>query len=63
MLQRNIDFFAVLFITWVMLGLNWVHSSHWQEAMDSVRVVPAIRIDSCPFSSDILSRLTCILPH
>ena len=63
MLRQNIDLIAVLFITLALLGVEWVHSSHWQEALNSVRVVPAIQIDRCPFSSDILSRLTLILPH
>jgi hypothetical protein len=68
MLSRNIDFVAVLLITLMMFGVKWVRSSHWQEAqdwirMDAIRVVPAVQIERCPFTSDFFSRLTCILPH
>jgi hypothetical protein len=61
MLGRNVDFIAVLFITLVMLGLGWVQSSHWREALDSIRIVNAIRIERCPMPRDILSNLSCIL--
>ena len=73
MLNRNIDFIAVLVITLVMLGLHSVRASRWQEArdwfhmdsigVDSIQVIPAVQIDRCPLTSDLLSRLTCILPH
>jgi hypothetical protein len=61
MLGRNVDFVAVLFITLVMLGLGWVRSSHWREALDSIRIVNAIRVERCPLPRDILSNLSCIL--
>jgi hypothetical protein len=61
MLGRNIDFVAVLFITLVMLGLAWVRSSHWSEALDSIRIENAIHIERCPLPRDILSNLSCIL--
>jgi hypothetical protein len=63
MLKRNVDFVAVLFITFAMLGLGWVRAWHWQQALDSIRFEPAIQVESCPLTTSILSRLTCILPH
>jgi hypothetical protein len=61
MLGRNIDFVAVLFIALVMLGLGWVRSWHWTEALDSMHVENAIQIERCPLPRDILSSLSCIL--
>jgi hypothetical protein len=61
MFGRNVDFIAVLFITLMMLGLGWVQSSHWREALDSIRVGNAIHIESCPFPREIFSNLSCIL--
>jgi hypothetical protein len=63
MLGRNIDFLAVLFITLVMLGLGWVRSWHWTEALDSIRIENAIRVERCPSPREILSNLSCILHH
>ncbi|HTW64904.1 MAG TPA: hypothetical protein VME17_09830 [Bryobacteraceae bacterium] len=72
-MKQNIDFIAVLVITFVMLGINSARSSHWQEAqgwihedwmhMDSIRVIPAVQIERCPLTTDFFSRLTSILPH
>jgi hypothetical protein len=61
MFGRNIDFVAVLFITLVMLGLAWARSWQWTEALDSIRIENAIRVERCPLPRDILSNLTCIL--
>jgi len=61
MFRRNIDFVAVSCITLTMLGLGWVRSSHWQEALDSIRVENAITVDRCPLQRDILSSLTSFL--
>jgi hypothetical protein len=61
MFGRNVDFAAVLSITLVMLGLAWVQSWHWAEALDSIRVEKAIRIERCPSPRDILSNLSAIL--
>ena len=61
MLGRNIDFAAVLLITLMMLGLGWVRSWHWTEALDSIRVENAIRVEGRPSSRQILSNLSCIL--
>jgi len=61
MFGRNIDFFAVLFITLVMLGLGWARSLQWNEAVDSIRIVDAIRIERCPLPREVLSNLSCIL--
>jgi hypothetical protein len=61
MFGRNVDFIAVLFITLMMLGLGWARSSHWAEALDSIRVENAIRVESCPLPRGILTSLSCIL--
>ena len=61
MFGRNVDFAAVLSITLVMLGLAWVQSWHWAEALDSIRVEKAIRIERCPLPRDIFSNLSAIL--
>jgi len=61
MLVRNVDFFAVAFITLVMLGLGWAQSLHWNEAVDSIRIVDAIRIERCPLPRQVLSNLAWIL--
>jgi hypothetical protein len=61
MTGRNVDFVAVLFITLVMLGLGWARSLHWTDALDSIRIENAIRVERCPLPSDILSNLSCIL--
>ncbi len=65
MFGKNVDFVAVLFITLVMLGMGWVRSWHWQswsnDALDSVRLENAIRVESCPLPRDILSNLFCIM--
>jgi hypothetical protein len=61
MLGRNIDFFAVLFISLVMLGLGWARSLQWNEAVDSIRIVDAIRIERCPLPREVLSNLAWIL--
>jgi hypothetical protein len=61
MFGRNVDFIAVLCITLVMLGLGWARSSHWADALDSVRVENAIRVESCPLPRGILTSLRCIL--
>jgi hypothetical protein len=63
MLGKNVDFVAVLVISLVMLAFGWVRASHWQEAIDSIRIEPAIHIERCPLTTDFLSRLTCILPR
>ena len=57
---RNIDFIAVLAISLVLLGLGWARSSHWTQALDSIRVGNAIQVERIP-PSGILSRLSCIL--
>jgi hypothetical protein len=61
MFGRNVDFVAVMLITLVMLGLGWARSLRWNEALDSIRIVNAIRIERCPLPRDILSNLSCIL--
>ncbi len=61
MFGRNVDFVAVLFITLVVLGLGRAGSWQWTEALDSVRIENAIRIERCPLSREILSNLACIL--
>jgi hypothetical protein len=61
MFGRNVDFAAVLFITVVMLGTTWVQSWHWAEALDSIRVEKAIRIERCPMPREIFSSLSAIL--
>jgi hypothetical protein len=61
MFGRNVDFVAVLFITLVMLGLGWVRSLHWTDALDSIRIENAIRVERCPTPREILSNLSCIL--
>jgi hypothetical protein len=61
MFGRNIDFVAVLFITLLMLGLDWARSWHWTEALGSMRVENAIRVERCPSPRDILSSLNSIL--
>jgi hypothetical protein len=65
MFGKNVDFVAVLFITLVMLLFGRVRS--WQgpswptEALDSIRLENAIRVESCPLPRDILSNLFCIM--
>jgi len=61
MFGRNVDFVAVLFITLVVLGLGKAGSWQWTEALDSVRIENAIRIERCPLPREILSNLACIL--
>jgi hypothetical protein len=61
MFRRNIDFVAVLCITLVMLGLGWAGSWRWTEALGSIRVENAIRVERCPLPRDILSSLNSIL--
>jgi hypothetical protein len=61
MFGRNIDFVAVLLISLVMLGLGSLRSWHWTEALGSIRIENAIRVESCPLPRDFLSNLTCIL--
>jgi hypothetical protein len=65
MLRRNVDFIAVLLITLVMLGFGWVRSSHWpswsNDAMDSIRLENAIRVEGCPLPHSVLSILGSIL--
>ena len=56
MFGRNVDFVAVMLITLVMLGLGWARSLRWNEALDSIRIVNAIRIERCPLPRDILRR-------
>ena len=61
MFGRNVDFVAVMFITLVMLGLGWARSLHWNEAVDPIRIVNAIRIERCPLPLEVFSNLSCIL--
>ena len=61
MFGRNVDFAAVLSITLVMLGLAWVQSWHWTEALDSIRVENAIQVDQCPTSQHVMTALGSIL--
>jgi hypothetical protein len=65
MLGKNVDFIAVLVITLVMLGLNWVRSSHWvnwsNPGLDSIRVADAINVQRCPLTLDLRSSLAGIL--
>jgi hypothetical protein len=62
MFGRNVDFAAILFITVVMLGTTWVQSWHWAEALVSIRVEKAIRIERCPLlPREIFSSLSAIL--
>ena len=60
MLGRNIDFIAVLCITVVILGFGWARSLPFNEAIDSIRVENAIRVQSCPLPRGILTSLSCI---
>jgi hypothetical protein len=61
MFGRNVDFVSVMLITLVMLGLGWARSLHWNEALDSIRIVNAIRIERCPLPREVLSNLNSIL--
>jgi hypothetical protein len=61
MFGRNVDFVAVLFIGLVMLGAAWVRSSHWADALDSIRVENAIQVEPCPLPSGILTSLGWVL--
>ncbi len=63
MFGRNVDFAAVLSISLVMLGMAWVQSWHWADALDSIRVENAIRIERCPLPREIFSSLSTILHH
>jgi|HubBroStandDraft_5_1064220.scaffolds.fasta_scaffold1654208_1 hypothetical protein len=63
MFGRNVDFAAVLSISLVMLGMAWVQSWHWADALDSIRVEKAIRIERCPLPREIFSSLSAILHH
>ncbi len=60
MLERNVDFFAVLFIAVAMLGFAEVRSWHISEALDSIRVENAIHVDQCPVSRQVLSDISSI---
>jgi hypothetical protein len=59
---RNVDFFAVLMISLALIGFSKV-SSIWQlpDALDSIRIENAIHTESCPFTGEIVSRLSRIL--
>ena len=61
MFGRNVDFIAVLFITVLMLGLGWARSSHWAQALDSIRFENAIRVESCPLPRGIMTSLDYFL--
>jgi hypothetical protein len=63
MFGRNVDFVSVMLITLVMLGLGWARSLQWNEALDSIRIVDAIRVERCPLPlpREVLSNLSSIL--
>jgi len=61
MFGRNIDFFAVLFISLAMLGFAGVRSWHFQDTLDSIRVENAIQVENCPTTRQALSNLASIL--
>ena len=61
MAGRNIDFWAVFFIALAMLGFAEVRQWHLPEALDSIRVEKAIRIERCPMPREIFSSLRAIL--
>jgi hypothetical protein len=60
MFGRNIDFFAVLFIALAMLGFAQVRPWNLPEALDSIRVGPAIDVDRCPITRQVLSNFSSI---
>jgi len=60
--MRNVDFFAVLMITLAMLGVSKLSSLQRPQALDTIRLENAIRIEHCPLPGEILSRLADILP-
>jgi hypothetical protein len=60
MLGRNVDFFAVLFISLAMLGFAEVRSWHWSEALDSIGFQNAIHVERCPSSRQVISNLSGI---
>jgi hypothetical protein len=61
MFGRNVDFFAVLLIAVVMLGVAEVRSWHLSEALDSIRIGNAIQVERCPTSRQVWSNLSAIL--
>ena len=61
MFAKNIDFFAVLFIAFAMLGFAEVQSWHLPGTLDSIRIENAIQVERCPISQQLLSNLARII--
>ena len=61
MLRWNIDFLAVFFIAFVMLGFSKMASLRVPDALDSMQMQNAISVDSCPIQREVLSRIAYIL--
>lgn len=60
-MSRNIDFFAVLMITLVMLGFSKLGSLPAPDPLNTIRFEDAIRVESCPLPGEILSRIAYLL--